>query len=127
MSVSAAAALTPGAGRRRLLGRRAQLLAAASVSYNVVEAVIAISAGIVADSTQTLLCTYLSAALLVGLLLNATLGWTWADPLAGMVIAGVALREGLGAWRGDACCGPVAGPSPDAGADDAGEDGCCGR
>jgi len=226
--VSVSTAPAPSVGRRRQLGRRAQLLAAASVSYNVVEAVIAIAAGIaagsvalvgfgldstvevssglvilwqfrhplpesrerramrlmaisffalagyvafesgrslvgghdpepsmvgialasaslvvmpllssaqrrtgrelgsgavVADSTQTLLCTYLSGVLLAGLLVNATLGWTWADPLAGLVIAAVALKEGLGAWRGDACCGPVTG----AGSDDACEDGCCGR
>jgi divalent metal cation (Fe/Co/Zn/Cd) transporter len=58
----------------------------------------------VADSKQTLLCTYLSAVLLAGLLLNALLGWWWADPIAAMVIAGVAAREGLEAWRGDTCC-----------------------
>ena len=65
------------------------------------------SATVVADSTQTLLCTYLSAILLAGLVLNATLGWSWADPIAGLVIAGVAVREGIEAWRGDACCAPV--------------------
>jgi len=66
------------------------------------------SGSVVADSKQTLLCTYLSAVLLVGLVLNATLGWGWADPLAGLVIAGVAVREGSEAWRGKACgCGPV--------------------
>jgi divalent metal cation (Fe/Co/Zn/Cd) transporter len=58
----------------------------------------------VADSKQTLLCTYLSAALLAGLLLNALLGWAWADPLAAIVIAGIAVREGIDAWRGDPCC-----------------------
>lgn len=65
------------------------------------------SNAVVADSTQTLLCTYLSAVLLVGLLLNATLGWSWADPIAGMVIAAVAAREGIEAWRGEGCCGPI--------------------
>lgn len=66
------------------------------------------SNAVVADSTQTLLCTYLSAVLLVGLLLNASLGWAWADPIAGLVIAGVATREGLQAWRGEGCdCGPT--------------------
>jgi len=44
--------------------------------------------------------------LLVGLLLNATLGWSWADPIAALVIAGVAVKEGLEAWRGDSCCAP---------------------
>jgi divalent metal cation (Fe/Co/Zn/Cd) transporter len=65
------------------------------------------SNAVVADSTQTLLCTYLSAALLVGLLLNATLGWSWADPIAGLVIAAVAIREGVEAWRGEGCCAPA--------------------
>ncbi|MGH3383451.1 MAG: cation diffusion facilitator family transporter [Nocardioidaceae bacterium] len=57
-----------------------------------------------ADGIQTLLCSYLSAILLAGLLLNAMLGWWWADPLAGLVIAAVAVREGVEAWRGDSCC-----------------------
>jgi divalent metal cation (Fe/Co/Zn/Cd) transporter len=64
------------------------------------------SATVVADSTQTLLCTYLSAVLLVGLVLTATLGWGWADPIAGLVIAAVAVREGVEAWRGEGCCTP---------------------
>lgn len=68
------------------------------------------SNAVVADSTQTLLCTYLSAVLLGGLLLNATLGWGWADPVAGLVIAVVALKEGREAWRGEGCCGPAASP-----------------
>lgn len=64
------------------------------------------SGSVVADSTQTLLCTYLSAVLLVGLLINQFLGWTWADPVAGLVIAAVAAREGVEAWRGENCgCG----------------------
>ena len=62
------------------------------------------SSSAVADSKQTLLCTYLSAILLVGLLLNGLLGWSWADPLAALGIAAIALREGLEAWRGDPCC-----------------------
>jgi divalent metal cation (Fe/Co/Zn/Cd) transporter len=62
------------------------------------------SNSVVADSTQTLLCTYLSAVLLVGLLLNATLGWFWADPIAGLVIAAIAFKEGRQAWRGEGCC-----------------------
>lgn len=63
------------------------------------------STSVVADSTQTLLCSYLSGVLLVGLVLNATLGWGWADPLAGLVIAAVAAKEGRDAWRGESCCG----------------------
>jgi divalent metal cation (Fe/Co/Zn/Cd) transporter len=58
----------------------------------------------VADSKQTLLCTYLSGVLLLGLVLNATLGWSWADPVVALVIAAVAVREGLTAWRGEHCC-----------------------
>lgn len=65
------------------------------------------SNAVVADGTQTLLCTYLSAVLLVGLVLNATLGWSWADPLAGLVIAGIATREGVLAWQGKGCCAPA--------------------
>ncbi len=61
----------------------------------------------VADSKQALLCTYLSAVLLVGLLLNSTLGWSWADPVAALVIAVIATNEGINAWQGDTCC-----PSP---------------
>jgi divalent metal cation (Fe/Co/Zn/Cd) transporter len=66
------------------------------------------SATVLADSTQTLLCTYLSAVLLAGLLLNATLGWSWADPLVALVIAVVAVREGAEAWRGEHCCDSAA-------------------
>ncbi|MBT9257477.1 cation transporter [Phycicoccus sp. MAQZ13P-2] len=81
------------------------------------------SNAVVADSTQTLLCTYLSAVLLVGLVLNATLGWSWADPLAGLVIAALAVKEGRDAWRGEGCCAPEgAHHATDAGADDI----CCG-
>ena len=58
----------------------------------------------VADSKQTLLCTYLSAVLLVGLVVNALFGWWWADPAAALIIAVVAVKEGRDAWRGDACC-----------------------
>ncbi|MDR6555783.1 divalent metal cation (Fe/Co/Zn/Cd) transporter [Arthrobacter pascens] len=58
----------------------------------------------VADSKQTLLCTYLSAVLLAGLVLNSALGWWWADAGAALVIAGIAVREGINAWRGEACC-----------------------
>ncbi|PWK87450.1 cation efflux family protein [Lentzea atacamensis] len=62
------------------------------------------SASAVADSKQTLLCTYLSAVLLVGLGVNSLFGWWWADPLAALVIAAVAVKEGREAWRGDHCC-----------------------
>ena len=65
------------------------------------------SATAVADSKQTLICTYLSAAVLIGLVLNTLFGWWWADAIAGLVIAGFAVREGLEAWRGDACATSV--------------------
>lgn len=58
----------------------------------------------VADSKQTLLCTYLSAVLLIGLVANSAFGWSWADPVAALVIAAIAIREGINAWRGDPCC-----------------------
>lgn len=66
------------------------------------------SASAVADSKQTLLCTYLSGVLLVGLVLNSVLGWSWADPIAALVIAAVAIREGREAWAGENCCSPMA-------------------
>jgi divalent metal cation (Fe/Co/Zn/Cd) transporter len=59
------------------------------------------SATLVADSTETFLCSWLSAVLLGGLVLNATVGWEWADPLAALGIAALAVREGLEAWRGE--------------------------
>jgi divalent metal cation (Fe/Co/Zn/Cd) transporter len=67
------------------------------------------SAATKSESRQTLLCAYLSGALLVGLGANAVAGWWWADPVTGLLIAAVAAREGREAWRGESCCvGPVA-------------------
>ena len=82
----------------------------------------------VADSKQTLLCTYLSGVLLVGLALNSVFGWSWADPIAALVIAAVAIKEGREAWRGDVCCAPNAALHPPSSGTDAGEcqDDCCG-
>ncbi|MEQ7739303.1 hypothetical protein, partial [Escherichia coli] len=77
----------------------------------------------VADSKQTLLCTYLSAVLLVGLVLNGILGWWWADAGAALVIAGIAVREGINAWRGEACFSPS--HADDGGIDQHGEDDDC--
>lgn len=65
------------------------------------------SATAVADSHQTLICTYLSAAVLIGLVVNSLFGWWWADAVAGLVIAAFAVREGIEAWRGDACATSV--------------------
>lgn len=65
------------------------------------------SASAVADSKQTLICTYLSGAVLVGLVVNSALGWAWADSVAALAIAVFAVREGLEAWRGEACAQPV--------------------
>ncbi|MDQ0960292.1 divalent metal cation (Fe/Co/Zn/Cd) transporter [Streptomyces sp. B4I13] len=82
------------------------------------------SASAVADSKQTLLCTYLSAVLLVGLILNATLGWSWADPIAALVIAAVAIKEGRDAWQGKGCCAPPATAGPAIGVEAEGACGC---
>jgi divalent metal cation (Fe/Co/Zn/Cd) transporter len=56
---------------------------------------------LIADSAETFPCAWLSAILLFSLALNATVGWWWADPLAALGIAFLAVREGLEAWRGD--------------------------
>jgi divalent metal cation (Fe/Co/Zn/Cd) transporter len=65
------------------------------------------SATAVADSKQTLICAYLSVAVLLGLALNSLFGWAWADSIAALVIAGFAIREGIEAWRGDTCATPI--------------------
>jgi divalent metal cation (Fe/Co/Zn/Cd) transporter len=62
------------------------------------------SRALAADSKQTELCTYLSAILLGGLLLNALLGWWWADPIAGLVMVPIIAKEGIEALRGETCC-----------------------
>lgn len=62
------------------------------------------SSATVGEAQQNMICAYLSVALLVGLGVNALLGWWWADPAAALVIAAVALREGRESWRGEACC-----------------------
>lgn len=78
------------------------------------------SASAVADSKQTLLCTYLSVAVLAGLVLNSALGWWWADPVAALALAAVATREGMQARGGDLCCVPA----PTAGEDGGERCGC---
>jgi divalent metal cation (Fe/Co/Zn/Cd) transporter len=62
------------------------------------------SAATKSESRQNMVCAMLSAALVVGLGTNAVFGWWWADPVAALVVAGVAAKEGMGAWRGDSCC-----------------------
>ena len=62
------------------------------------------SGALMADSKQTELCTYLSAILLGGLLLNAVLGWWWADPVAALIMVPIIAKEGLEALRGETCC-----------------------
>jgi divalent metal cation (Fe/Co/Zn/Cd) transporter len=61
------------------------------------------SSATTSESRQTVLCAYLSAALLVGLLANALGGWWWADPAVALLIASVALNEGVDAWQGESC------------------------
>jgi divalent metal cation (Fe/Co/Zn/Cd) transporter len=62
------------------------------------------SAALTADARQTQLCTYLSAILLGGLLLNAVFGWWWADPVAALIMAPIIAKEGVDALRGRICC-----------------------
>ena len=61
------------------------------------------SSATASEGKQNLLCAYLAAALLIGLLGNALFGAWWLDPVVGLLIAGVAIQEGREAWRGDAC------------------------
>lgn len=65
---------------------------------------------LIAEAGETRLCAYLSAILLAGLALNATIGWWWADPIAAIGIALLAAREGRDAWRGELCCQPTGDP-----------------
>jgi divalent metal cation (Fe/Co/Zn/Cd) transporter len=81
------------------------------------------SAATAGEGRQNMLCAYLAGALLVGLLGNALAGAWWLDPVVGLLIAGVAVKEGAEAWRGEGCC--VASPLDGAGFADACDDGCC--
>ena len=58
------------------------------------------------EGQQNMLCAFMAAALLIGLLANALVGIWWLDPVAALVIAAIALREGIDTWRGDGCCAP---------------------
>jgi divalent metal cation (Fe/Co/Zn/Cd) transporter len=62
------------------------------------------SAALMADSKQTELCTYLSAILIGGLVLNALLGWWWADPVAALIMVPIIVQEGIEGLRGETCC-----------------------
>lgn len=73
------------------------------------------------EGSQNLLCAYLAGAVFLGLAGNAAFGWWWLDPVAALVIAAIALREGFETWRGKGCC---TGPSLNA-ASEAGQDDCC--
>jgi divalent metal cation (Fe/Co/Zn/Cd) transporter len=82
------------------------------------------SAATKGEGRQNMLCAYLAGALLVGLVGNALVGAWWLDPVVGLLIAGVAVKEGLEAWRGEGCC--VSSPLDGAGfADDGCVDDCC--
>jgi divalent metal cation (Fe/Co/Zn/Cd) transporter len=85
LAIVTLAAMPPLAAAKRRVGERLGSSATAS------------------ESRQTLLCAYLSAGLLAGLLANAVAGWWWADPIVALGIGVVALREARGAWRGEAC------------------------
>ena len=56
------------------------------------------------EGAQNLLCAYLAGAVFLGLLANAVFGWWWLDPVAALLIAGVAVKEGIVTWRGQGCC-----------------------
>jgi divalent metal cation (Fe/Co/Zn/Cd) transporter len=77
------------------------------------------------DAAQSWLCAISAAAVLVSILANATFGWWWLDPVAGLGIAGLAVREGREAWAGEVCadCAPVGFGSAESGGCDGPE--CC--
>jgi divalent metal cation (Fe/Co/Zn/Cd) transporter len=82
------------------------------------------SAATKGEGRQNMLCAYLAGALLFGLLGNALFAAWWLDPIVGLLIAGVAVKEGLEAWRGEGCAcvsDPLAGFETDAGC----RDDCC--
>ena len=62
------------------------------------------SAATAGEGTQNILCAYLAAAVLIGLLGNTLFGLWWLDPLAAFVVAGLAIKEGRKSWRGEGCC-----------------------
>jgi divalent metal cation (Fe/Co/Zn/Cd) transporter len=60
------------------------------------------------EGAQNLLCAYLAAGVLAGLIVNEAFGWWWADPLIALGVAGLAVKEGSETWRGEGCCAPSA-------------------
>ena len=83
------------------------------------------SAATAGEGRQNMLCAYLAGALLVGLVGNAAFGAWWLDPVVALLIAAVAVREGIESWRGEGCC--VSSPLDGVGfADDDCKDDCCG-
>ena len=82
------------------------------------------SAATKGEGRQNMLCAYLAGALLIGLMGNLLLGAWWLDPTVGLLIAGVATKEGLEAWRGEGCC-VVADPLADVGPVRGCGGGCC--
>ena len=78
------------------------------------------------EGRQNILCAYLAGALLIGLAGNATAGAWWLDPVVGMLIAAVAVKEGVDAWHGDGCCvsSPLDGFALEA---ETCDDDCCAR
>ena len=81
------------------------------------------SAATKGEGRQNMLCAYLAGALLIGLIGNALVGAWWLDPLVGLLIAAVAVREGAEAWRGEGCC--VASPLDGVGSSTRCDDDCC--
>jgi divalent metal cation (Fe/Co/Zn/Cd) transporter len=81
------------------------------------------SAATAGEGRQNMLCAYLAGALLIGLVGNALVGAWWLDPIVGLLIAAVAIREGAEAWRGEGCC--VASPLDGVGFTDDGSDPGC--
>lgn len=79
------------------------------------------------EGSQNLLCAYLAAAVLAGLVANSLWGWWWVDPLAGLVVAAMAVREGREAWRGENCCAVpgLAGEQQTCGCGPGCTDACC--
>jgi hypothetical protein len=117
--------------RYRELARRVRLLSWLSLGAMSVEGVVALVAGVMAGSIALVGfgldsaiegCAYLAGALLVGLAGNAIAGAWWLDPVVGLLIAGVAVKEGREAWHGEGCC---VGSPLDGFADDACNDDCC--